>query len=145
MIRSSLLFLVLMVLFTGCQLSNENAKSDENLSLDVSCLPLYSIDAEETISNHIYLLIDQTVVFDENIKNNVLSKIKPLVKHGTELTIIKFSTFSEGHYTSIVANYKIEGKLAEAIRNDISRHKLKKLDKCMEFKLLEAKKVIPML
>ena len=137
------LILFLVFLFNGCQLTNKNAKDDENISSSESCLAHNNIKVEENIANHIYVIVDQTVIYDDNIQSNVLSKIKPLIDFGTEITIIKFSTFSEGHYTSIVADYKIENRLIEDVRNDISRHKLKKFDKCMDHKLVEIKKVIP--
>lgn len=134
------IFLVSSLLLTGCNLTNEST-TDVNMTSIDSCYDNYGIDNINPIKNNLYIVIDQTFILDEHLKEHIIEKIRPLLLPASSITLIKFSTFSEGHYTSIVYKDKFDAKLTNMQRDDIAHNKLKKFDKCMAIKFKEKQKV----
>ncbi len=137
-----IILLSIVVFLNGCNLTNQSKKNDNFASIK-SCYDTYGIDNINAIKNNVYIIIDQTFILDEHLKEHVIEKISPLLVNGNKINIIKFSTFSEGHYTSVVSKDTIETKLTNMQRDDIANNKLKKFDRCMEYKLQAKKKEIP--
>lgn len=128
------------LLLSGCNLTNQST-TDVNITSIDSCYDNYGIDNVNPIKNNIYVIVDQTFILDEHLKEHVIEKTKPLLLPSSSITLIKFSTFSEGHYTSVVYKDKFDTRLTNMQRDDVARNKLKKFDKCMDIKFKEKQKI----
>jgi len=137
-----ILFVSLVFIFSACELTNKDYKSKDLESIN-DCYEEYGVDNLNFVKNNLYVVVDQTFILDEHLKEHVLKKIQPLLRSATSINIIKFSTFSEGYYTSVVLKETIVGKLTQKQRDDVAKRKLKKLDKCLQYKKKEKQIRIP--
>ncbi len=81
----------------------------------------------------LYLVIDQTVVLDENLKSSLADIIKHNVKPGMGFSVFSFSAFSQGRYMSHLATGVLEETITDKkIRDDVSVPALQKFDACMK-------------
>ena len=79
----------------------------------------------------LFVLIDQTVVLDDNLRATVMEDISPFIRHGKAYTVATFSAFSQGRYLQIVSSGYIEPAIPDAQRDDVSRRVLDSFDVCM--------------
>lgn len=81
----------------------------------------------------LYLVIDQTVVLDENLKSSLADIIKHNVQPGMGFSVYGFSAFSQGHYMSHLATGVLEETITDKkIRDDVSVPALQKFDACIK-------------
>jgi len=78
-----------------------------------------------------FIVLDETVVLDDTLKRSLWELVKPLVAPGTEVSIYRFSAYSQGKYLDVVASGVLETPIAAKIRDSISVPKLKTFDACM--------------
>ena len=81
----------------------------------------------------LYLVIDQTVVLDDNLKSALADIIKHNLQVGMGFSVFGFSAFSQGHYMSHLATGVFEETISDKkIRDDVSVPALQKFDACMK-------------
>lgn len=80
----------------------------------------------------IFVLIDQTTVLDDNLKQLVRNNVAPFASHGNAFLIARFSAFSQGRYLDVLNAGKIEAVIPEQDRGAISVKLLKTFDACMQ-------------
>lgn len=85
-----------------------------------------------TPSKWLYVVLDQTVVLDANLKQSLADIIKKNIEPGMGFTVLSFSAFSQGKYLDHVATGIIETTIDKKLRNDISVKALESFDKCMQ-------------
>lgn len=79
----------------------------------------------------IFVVIDQTTLFDGGLKQSVADNIRSFLKPGNAFSVMQFSAFTQGHYTDVLVSGKLDPVLAKAARDDISKPVLNKFDQCM--------------
>jgi len=79
----------------------------------------------------VFLLIDETTLLDPSLRASAWQAVAPLVAPGTELTVVRFSAFSQSRYTSTMFTGLAEEGVPEGQRNAISVKKLKQFDECL--------------
>lgn len=79
----------------------------------------------------IFVVIDQTTMFDGALKQSIANNVRPLLKPGNAFSVIEFSAFTQGHYTDVLVSGKLDPVLAKAARDNISKPVLNKFDQCM--------------
>jgi len=94
------------------------------------------------VGTELFIIIDQTTVFDSELKQSIANNIKPFLLPGNALSVTKFSAFTKGHYTDVVVNVVLDAQLSQAERNDVSKPVLAKFDQCTKSQLKLAGKAI---
>lgn len=79
----------------------------------------------------IFMVIDQTTLFDVSLKQSVADNIRSFLKPGNAFSVTQFSAFTQGHYTDVLVSGKLDQELAKAARDDVSKPVLNKFDQCM--------------
>lgn len=86
---------------------------------------------KKPLSKEIFVVIDQTVLLDDQLKQSVANQIRPFLVPGNGFSILVFSAYTQGKYTQLLTSGQLDLPLAVAQRNDISKTLLAKLDQCL--------------
>jgi hypothetical protein len=78
-----------------------------------------------------FIVLDETVVLDDSLKRSLWELVKPLVAPGTEVSVYRFSAYSQGKYLDVVASGVLETPIPAKVRDSVSVPKLKTFDACM--------------
>ena len=79
----------------------------------------------------IFLVIDQTTLFDVRLEQSIADNIRSFLKAGNAFSVTQFSAFTQGHYTDVMVSGKLDPELPKALRDDVSKPVLTKFDQCM--------------
>lgn len=125
MYRTPLLFLLLTLASVGAIAAPQNKIP--------SCYAANKIDVRApSIEREIFVLLDQTVVLDADLKQALYESVRSILGPGTTFTILRFSAFSQGHYLDVVTSGVLEQPIPKNERDSISVPKLKTFDACMK-------------
>lgn len=83
------------------------------------------------IKQDLFVLIDQTTLLDDQLKQQVADQVRPFLVAGNSFSILVFSSYSQGKYTQLLVTGGLEQKIATNARNDVSKPLLAKHDQCM--------------
>lgn len=129
-IKLSFFVIFLSLILGGC--SNSQTK-DVNITSGTSCYEQYSIKAANSNPlRQAFIVVDQTTLFNENLKKNLLEKIQPLFTSGSKITLVKFSTFTDKYYTTVVKETFVDTPLSQEVEDDTPIGKVKKFKKCIK-------------
>lgn len=84
-----------------------------------------------SISTEIFVVIDQTTLFDDALKQSIADNVRPFLKPGNAFSVTEFSAFIQGHYTEVLVSGKLDAILQQAARDDVSKPVLSRLDQCI--------------
>lgn len=88
--------------------------------------------AQKAITDtEIFVVIDQTTMFDGGLKQSVADNVRPFLKPGNAFSVTQFSAFTQGHYTDVLVSGKLDPVLTKTTRDDVSKPVLNKFDQCM--------------
>lgn len=121
-IRNKFLALLLMVFVPAVFAQNNVIPSCYDVKLPAPNIPL---------NQDLFILIDQTTVLDDQLKQQVADQIKPFLVPGNSFSVLVFSSYSQGKYTQLLVTGVLESKLTLEARNDTSKPLLNKYDQCM--------------
>lgn len=79
----------------------------------------------------IFVVIDQTTLFDNGLKQSIADNVRSFLKPGNAFSVTQFSAFTQGHYTNVLVSGKLDPELAKIARDDVSKPVLSKFDQCM--------------
>ena len=100
------------------------------------------VDAPE-IESELYVLIDQTVEFDADLRQHVATKIMAYMRPGGRLILTSFSAHVDGRYNKIALIGQVDRNLSEDHRFSIPQRDLRKLDHCLRSQRAVLAEVIP--
>lgn len=83
------------------------------------------------MAKEIFVLIDQTTLLDDQLKQSVAEQVRPFLAKGNGFSVLVFSAFTQGKYTQLLSSGKLDHALPEAGRNDVSKPLLTKFDQCV--------------
>ncbi|MFL9923932.1 hypothetical protein PQR62_06645 [Herbaspirillum lusitanum] len=83
----------------------------------------------------VFLLLDQTVELDQELKQSLADTVRGLMSSGTSFQILRFSAFSQGRYLDMVATGALEQSVPESARNSVGVKTLKSFDSCIKGQL----------
>lgn len=86
---------------------------------------------EAATDTEIFVVIDQTTMFDGGLKQSIADNIRPFLKPGNAFSVTQFSAFTQGHYTDVLVSGKLDHALVKVVRDDVSKPILNKFDQCM--------------
>lgn len=81
-------------------------------------------------ATELFVLVDQTTVFDTNLQQQVANSVRPFMAADNAFSVTIFSAFSQGRYARVLTSGTIEPTIAPARRDDISKPLLNKFDAC---------------
>jgi hypothetical protein len=84
-----------------------------------------------SIDNELFVVVDQTTLFDASLKQSIANNIRPFIGPGNSIIVIQFSAFTQGHYTDVLTEIKFDGLLTQEQRNATPKQVLAKFDKCV--------------
>ncbi len=112
------------------------AAADAAENAVASCYAMVNIGMVQAKPAHeIFVLVDQTVLFDDGVKASINERLLPLLRPGTAYSVASFSAYGQGRYPVIISSGVTEASVPATMRNDISVPKLKKLDDCLRAQL----------
>jgi hypothetical protein len=94
------------------------------------------------LGQEFFLAIDQTTVFDDRLRTQIVENALRSVRPGSAYTVIDFSAFSQGRYTEVVTRGVIEPGFPEKGRDDVSERALRTFDACMTGQAAFARKAL---
>jgi len=97
-----------------------------------SCYGLLDMQTGEQAANReLFVIVDQTLVFDVESKKRIHAKIHRFVSPGDRITLITFSAYAAERYASMLMTGQLDLPMSDENRRQISIPKLKKFDRCM--------------
>jgi hypothetical protein len=85
----------------------------------------------QPVQRAFFIVLDETVVLDDALKRSLWELVKPVVVPGTEVSIYRFSAYSQGKYLDVAASGVLEMPIPAQVRDSVSVPKLKTFDACM--------------
>ncbi|MDD5052364.1 MAG: hypothetical protein PHO27_06505 [Sulfuricurvum sp.] len=118
------------LLTAGC---GNTDKKDAVVKVDQSCYEQYFIKTDNSNPiRQVFIIVDQTTVFNDAILKNLLEKVQPLFIAGSKITLVKFSTFTDKYYTSVVKETFVDTPLSQEVEDDTPIAKVKKFKRCID-------------
>jgi hypothetical protein len=97
-----------------------------------SCYAANKLAAPAAPSQELFVLVDQTTSFDNNLQGSIRENVGRLIKPGTAYVIANFSSFSQGRYAEVISAGTLEPLIDKKARDDISVKLLRTFDSCMQ-------------
>lgn len=85
----------------------------------------------QPVQRAFFIVLDETVVLDDALKHSLWELVKPVIVPGTEVSIYRFSAYSQGKYLDVAASGVLEMPIPAQVRDSVSVPKLKTFDACM--------------
>lgn len=80
----------------------------------------------------LFVVIDQTLVFNIDLKRHVHAKVHEHLQPGDRITVLTFSAYANGRYAEMPLTGKLDYLLDEDTRFETGKTNLRKFDRCME-------------
>lgn len=87
------------------------------------------------IDTEIFVVIDQTTLFDDGLKQSIADNVRLFLKPGNAFSVTQFSAFTQGHYTDVLLSGKLDPVFAKEARDNVSKSALNKFDRCIAAQL----------
>jgi hypothetical protein len=82
-------------------------------------------------TKEIFVLIDQTTLLNEDLKQSVANQVRPFLTAGNGFSVLVFSAFTQGKYTQLLTSGQLDHPMPAEQRNDVSKPRLAKFDHCL--------------
>lgn len=129
--------IILGLFFSFVGIANSSPRDDFP-----SCYPIIGQQPKETNSRELFVLIDQTVKLDDNLKRSVSEKIHRFLRSGDRINIVIFSAYIDERYTDSLLNGQIDFSLSDKNRFEMPKAKLQQFDVCLKKQRAYARKLI---
>jgi len=99
-----------------------------------SCYDYYKLDIrpEMQIDEAVFVLLDQTTLFDRRLKDQIVSMARSRLRPGNHVYLAKFSAFVNGYYNDWLFDATLDRPLSESQRYEIRKSTLSRLDNCLK-------------
>ncbi len=95
-----------------------------------------------TAEKAIFVLIDETTLFDESLKEQIINNALKFAEQGNHIFIAKFSAFLHDRYNEVLFDFTLDFPLNQEQRYETNKSVLAKFDKCLKDQLGYVKKNI---
>jgi hypothetical protein len=86
----------------------------------------------EPEQRELFVVIDQTLPFDVNLKRHVHNKIHEYLQPGDRITVLTFSAYAEGRYAQMPLTGQMDYLLDDDTRYNTGKPSLRRFDRCMQ-------------
>jgi hypothetical protein len=99
-----------------------------------SCYTMVKVDdvTPPPLKRELFVLIDQTVNFDQAIQGLVNQKIQKFLRPSDRIVMVSFSAYAKGRYSQFVFDGRIDANLTEQVRYRVPKIILGRLDACIQ-------------
>jgi hypothetical protein len=98
-----------------------------------SCFGLLKgLSQQQQPNRELFVVIDQTLMFDVNLKRHVHTKVHEYLQAGDRITVLTFSAYAEGRYAEMPLTGMLDHSLNANTRFKIGKTDLRKFDRCIE-------------
>lgn len=97
-----------------------------------TCYNLLDRQAPKAEQRTLFVVIDQTLVFDVDLKRHIHSKVHEYLQPGDRITVLTFSAYAKGRYAQMPLTGQLDYPLDNDARYKISKSALRKFDQCMQ-------------
>ena len=97
-----------------------------------SCYAASKLPVPAQQEQELFVMVDQTTVFDDKLQNAIRGNVGGFIKPGTAFAIADFSSFSQGQYLEVLSAGTLEKTIDDEAREDISVKLLRNFDACMQ-------------
>lgn len=94
------------------------------------------------LTKEIFVIIDQTTLLDDQLKQSVANQIRPFLTAGNSFSVLVFSAFTQGKYTQLLTSGQLDHPLPTEQRSDVSKPRLAKFDQCMSRQSAQATQAV---
>ena len=84
------------------------------------------------VDRELFVIVDQTVHLDTNMKKNVASQLANFGHPGDKVTIVTFSAMAAGEYTNVPFTGRFEKFPSSNVQDDMNAMSLRKLKRCLK-------------
>lgn len=96
-----------------------------------SCYAALHMAPPAGMQTKLYVLIDQTVLFDQPLKDSLAQNALSLVRPGNGFEVMVFSAYNQGRYMDVASGGALEPPLPPKRRNATGSDDLQTLDVCL--------------
>lgn len=125
-----------LIALTGCSVAEATLVNDVP-----SCYEANHIARKPNPDKVVFVLIDQTVKLDDQLKNQALRNIDRMIEPGARFVIAEFSAFSEGRYLQVLKTGIVETPLKESDYDDIPITRAPTIKSCFKGQFAFARKL----
>ena len=100
-----------------------------------SCYKANKLSNNSSSDYELFVMVDQTTIFDSKLKSAIKENVRRLVKPGASFVVADFSSFSQGRYVEVLSAGTLEKTISDDERQDISVKLLRNFDNCMHGQL----------
>lgn len=86
----------------------------------------------QTEQRELFVVIDQTLPFDVDLKRHAHAKVHEYLQPGDRITVLTFSAYAKGRYAQMPLTGQIDYQLDEDTRYNTGKPSLRKFDRCMQ-------------
>ncbi len=83
------------------------------------------------LTKEVFVLIDQTTLLDDRLKQSVAEQVRPFLSKGNGFSVLAFSAFTQGKYTQLLTSGQLDHAMPIALRGDVGKPALSKFDQCI--------------
>src|SRR3989338_451277 len=99
---------------------------------DDDCKSLLTNMSGSEKEREVFIIIDQTTPFPENIRKNAIVNIFGLIKPKTTISLFTFSEYTKGKSVSLVDRYYFHPQLTKEQKYEMGKKSLSEFDKCFK-------------
>lgn len=135
---------LLLLLVTGMVLQSApmDVKAGQQDAIR-SCYEIAKVGkSPATVDTSLIVMIDQTTLLDDGLKQAASNQIRTLVQPGVAFSVVRFAAFTQSYYTEVMVSGRTDPVLDENSRGDISKPLLAKFDNCMKYQIPFANKLV---
>lgn len=103
-----------------------------SIGFSSQCERLFNEYGEKTLQRELFVIVDKSTPFPEDIQKNALISVLSIVKPQTAVALFTFSEFSKGKYLDFVDRYFFPSPLKEDVENSMGRSKVKTYNDCFK-------------
>lgn len=93
---------------------------------------LGEVAQEQPAKRELFVLLDQTLEFNVDLKRHVHNKVHQYLQPGDRITVLTFSAYAEGRYAQMPLTGTLDHLLNEDTRFNTGKSDLRNFDRCME-------------
>lgn len=123
-------FLTILFFISAAYVGLANAGLQNDIP---SCYAVNNVGRATPPTEHeLFVLIDQTTLLDNKLRDSVRENVSRFIKPGTAFVVANFSAFAQGHYMEVVSAGTVEAPIPAQERDSIGVKTLRTFDACMQ-------------
>lgn len=107
-----------------------------------SCFEHLREHATRTLPYDLTVVVDQTTVLDNRLRQIVAESVERLLRPGTSVTVVTFSAYLGSRYLDVVVSGRIEQRIVGKRRDYLPKRQLQQSDQCLDEQMTFAHRLV---